>query len=382
MTIPRILIIAGSDSGGGAGIQADIKTVTMLGGHAMTAITAVTAQNTLGVQAVHPVPTEVVISQIDACLSDIGADAIKIGMIGSAYTANAVAERLADAQLPIVFDPVMVATSGATLADAATIASFGRLMRIATIVTPNLPELQRLSRGDDPIAAALALVSAHGCAVLVKGGHENGTDLVDALIETDNMTSWQSARIDTPHTHGTGCTLASAIATFLAMGMNLQQATDRARLFVRMALHAAPGLGAGNGPLGQGDVRLDLGASMRLNQVTLGCRDYATSVHFYRALGLKQLVDDPPNYARFEAPGGVTLSIEHSDKAPGDATIYFECDALDDVVYRLSQMGLQFDHPPIDQSWMWREARLRDPYGNMICLYQAGENRRYPPWRI
>jgi hydroxymethylpyrimidine/phosphomethylpyrimidine kinase len=382
VSIPRILIIAGSDSGGGAGIQADIKTVTMLGGHAMTAITAVTAQNTLGVDAVHPIPTETVMAQIDACLSDIGADAIKIGMIGSAYTAAAVAERLADLDLPIVFDPVMVATSGAALADAATIAAFEKLMRVATITTPNLPELQKLAKADDPIAAALALVSAHGCAVLVKGGHENGADLVDALIETDNMTSWQSARIDTRHTHGTGCTLASAIATFLAMGMNLQQATDRARLFVRMSLHAAPGLGGGSGPMGQGEVRLDLGASMRLNQVTLGCLDYAASVRFYRALGLRQIVDDAPNYARFEAPGGVTLSIENSDRKAGDATVYFECDALDDVVFQLSQAGMVFDHPPIDQPWLWREARLRDPHGNLICLYQAGENRRYPPWRI
>lgn len=382
MSVPRILIIAGSDSGGGAGIQADIKTVTMLGAHAMTAITAVTAQNTLGVDAVHPIPTEFVIAQIDACLSDIGADAIKIGMIGSAYTAAAVADRLADVKQPIVFDPVMVATSGAALADAGTIGAFERLMKIATIATPNLPELQKLARADDPIAAALALVSEHGCAVLAKGGHENGTDLVDALIETDNMTSWQSARIETRHTHGTGCTLASAIATFLGMGMNLQQAVDRARVFVRMALHAAPGLGGGSGPMGHGDVRLDLGASMRLNQVTLGCLDYAASVRFYRALGLRQIVDDPPNYARFEAPGGMTLSIEHSDRTAGDATVYFECDALDDVFYQLSQSGMQFDHPPIDQPWLWREARLRDPHGNLICLYQAGENRRFPPWRI
>lgn len=382
MTVPRILIIAGSDSGGGAGIQADIKTVTMLGGHAMTAITAVTAQNTLGVDAVHPIPTETVIAQIDACLSDIGADAIKIGMIGSAYTANAVADRLANIGVPIVFDPVMVATSGAVLADAATVAAFERLMRIATITTPNLPELQRLARGDDPIQSALHLVGQHDCAVLVKGGHENGADLVDALIETDNMTSWQSPRIDTPHTHGTGCTLASAIASFLAFGLPLQQATDRARLFVRLALHAAPGLGQGHGPMGQGDVRLDLGASMRLNQVTLGCLDYAASARFYRTLGLRQIVDEPPRYGRFEAPGGMTLSIEHSDRTAGDAVVYFECDALDDVVLQLSQGGLHFDHPPVDQPWLWREARLRDPHGNIVCLYQAGENRRFPPWRL
>ena len=169
---PRILIIAGSDSGGGAGIQADIKTVTMLGGHAMTAITAITAQNTLGVDDVHPVPTEMVIAQIDAVVRDIGVDAIKIGMIGSGFTAHVVADRLEqlEPRVPIIFDPVMVATSGAALADDSTIAAFNRLMDIATITTPNLPELQRLTGKDDPVEAALALVGAHGCAVMIKGG--------------------------------------------------------------------------------------------------------------------------------------------------------------------------------------------------------------------
>ena len=157
----RILIIAGSDSGGGAGIQADIKTVTMLGGHAMTAVTAITAQNTIGVTAVHPVPAEMILAQIDAVVGDIGVDAVKIGMIGSAFAAEQVAERLerlkADQpDLPIVFDPVMVATSGAALADDATIAAFGRLMDVATIATPNLPELKRLTSEEDPVAAALA----------------------------------------------------------------------------------------------------------------------------------------------------------------------------------------------------------------------------------
>ena len=162
----RILIIAGSDSGGGAGIQADIKTVTMLGGHAMTAVTAITAQNTLGVTAVHPVPAEMILAQIDAVVGDIGVDAVKIGMIGSAFAAEQVAERLEQLKaeqpgLPIVFDPVMVATSGAALADDATIAAFGRLMDVATIATPNLPELQRLTSEEDPVAAALHLVGEH-----------------------------------------------------------------------------------------------------------------------------------------------------------------------------------------------------------------------------
>ena len=155
--IPRILIVAGSDSGGGAGIQADIKTVTMLGGHAMTAVTAITAQNTLGVQAVMPVPTEMVIAQIDSVVGDIGVDAVKIGMIGSAETAEAVAERLESLAVPIVFDPVMVATSGSELADKATIAAFGRLMRIASVVTPNLPELAALGGLAQIVATSLLI---------------------------------------------------------------------------------------------------------------------------------------------------------------------------------------------------------------------------------
>ncbi len=167
MTKPaRVLIIAGSDSGGGAGIQADIKTVTMLGGHAMTAVTAITAQNTMGVTSIHPIPAEMILAQIDAVVSDIGVDAVKIGMIGSAFAAEQVARRLEQLKseqpgLPIVFDPVMVATSGSALADDSTIAAFGRLMDVATIATPNLPELNRLTSEEDPVAAALHLVGEH-----------------------------------------------------------------------------------------------------------------------------------------------------------------------------------------------------------------------------
>lgn len=242
--IARVLIIAGSDSGGGAGIQADIKTVSALGGHAMTAITAITAQNTLGVNAVHPVPADMVIAQIDAVLSDIGVDAVKIGMIGSAETAQAVADRLERLVLvPIVFDPVMVATSGAALADAGTIAAFERLMRLATLTTPNLPELEALG-GE-------AAVRAHGCALLVKGGHGADAVIVDRLVEPDGFeTLWSGSRIDTLHTHGTGCTLASAIATGLGQGMSLDESIVRARSYVHAALSSAPGLGQGHGPMG------------------------------------------------------------------------------------------------------------------------------------
>ena len=386
----RILIIAGSDSGGGAGIQADIKTVTMLGGHAMTAITAVTAQNTLGVTAVHPVPAEIVLAQIEAAISDIGVDAVKIGMIGSAFAAEQVATRLErlKAEQPgisIIFDPVMVATSGAALADDATVAAFGRLMDVATLATPNLPELARLTSEEDPVAAALHLVGAHGCAVLIKGGHEEGDALADALIETDNMTSWQGQRIATTSTHGTGCTLASAIATFLADGSTLADAVARAREFVRVALHDAPGLGQGAGPIGQQRVRLDVGAGPRLNQVTVTGKDYAKSVDFYRRLGLRQIVDSPENgYARFETAGGATFSVQiDPDETISPTTaVYLECDDLDERVEQLARSGIPFEHGPRNQPWMWREARLRDPDGNIIFLYKAGEARRFPPWRM
>jgi hydroxymethylpyrimidine/phosphomethylpyrimidine kinase len=242
--VPRILIIAGSDSGGGAGIQADIKTVTMLGGHAMTAITAITAQNTLGVQAVMPVPAEMVGAQIDSVLGDIGVDAVKIGMIGSAETAQAVADRLERLAVPIVFDPVMVATSGSVLAGAATVAAFERLMRIASVVTPNIPELEALG-GE-------AAVLAHGCHLLAKGGHAEGYEVVDRLISPSGpIRELHGKRFETTDTHGTGCTLASALATGLGKGFTIEKAFEQAISFVRIAILEAPGLGQGNGPLGQ-----------------------------------------------------------------------------------------------------------------------------------
>jgi hydroxymethylpyrimidine/phosphomethylpyrimidine kinase len=382
----RILVIAGSDSGGGAGIQADIKTITMLGGHAATAITAVTAQNTVGVDAVHPVPAEMILAQIDAVIGDIGVDAVKIGMVPSAFAAEAIAKRLEKLEnVPIVFDPVMVSTSGATLADDATVAAFGKLMKISTIVTPNLPELHRLTSEEDPVAAALHLVGEHGCAVLIKGGHDEGEALADALIETDNMTSWQGQRIDTKNTHGTGCTLASAIACFLGQGDGLISAVERARTFVRIALQDAPALGEGSGPIGQGRVRLDIGGGPRLNQVTVTGNNYRKSVEFYRGIGLKQIVDSPENgYARFETAGGATLSVQIDPEETISATtaVYLECDDLDERVEQLARSGIPFEHGPRNQPWMWREARLRDPSGNIIFLYKAGEARRFPPWRV
>ncbi|MBM3928530.1 MAG: bifunctional hydroxymethylpyrimidine kinase/phosphomethylpyrimidine kinase [Sphingomonadales bacterium] len=241
---PRVLIVAGSDSGGGAGIQADIKTVTMLGGHAMTAITALTAQNTLGVQGVMPVPADFVVQQMQSCIDDIGVDAVKIGMIGSADVAHAVADVLEGLDAPVVFDPVMIATSGAVLADDATIAAFERLMRRATVVTPNLPELAALG-GE-------AAVLGHGPSLLIKGGHADGEDVVDRIVTAHGeVARWSNPRIHTPQTHGTGCTLASAIATGLGGGLPLPTATERAIRFVRASLEAAPGLGQGHGPMGQ-----------------------------------------------------------------------------------------------------------------------------------
>ena len=373
----RILIIAGSDSGGGAGIQADIKTVTMLGGHAMTAVTAITAQNTLGVDAVHMVPTQMVIDQISAVVSDIGVDAVKIGMIGNAATAHAVADCLAELSCPIIFDPVMVATSGAVLADADSIAAFERLMRIATLTTPNLPELEALGGKDALLAQSFPL--------LIKGGHADGDDIIDTLHLTPGQSeSWSDARIQTRSTHGTGCTLASAIATGLGQGMELVPAITRARLFVRLALREAPGFGQGHGPMGHQSVREDaMVAGPSLNHVTVGCRDYAASVIFYKSLGLDLIVDSPSSgYARFEAPNGVTFSLHHSDNIASSIIVYFESKRLDAWVTELASQGFAFEQLPQDESWGWREARLLDPAGNIVCLYSAGENRRFPDWRI
>ena len=373
----RILIIAGSDSGGGAGIQADIKTVTMLGGHAMTAVTAITAQNTVGVQAVHAVPTDMVIAQIDSVLNDIGVDAIKIGMIGSPETCNAVAERLQNLDVPIVFDPVMVATSGSALADADTIAAFDRLMKIASLTTPNLPELEALGGREALLRRNIPL--------LIKGGHAEGENIVDRLdLGFNQSASWNDKRIETTSTHGTGCTLASAVATGLGQGLSVQLAVERARHFVRYALLNAPGLGAGHGPMGHGQVRAEpILAGPTLNQVTVGASDYLASVAFYKTLGLTQIVDSPDNgYARFEAANGTTFSIHAETAAAGQTVVYFEHWRIGNYCEQLVKAGLKFDQMPKSEGWGWTEARLRDPHGNLICLYNAGENRRFPPWRI
>ena len=250
MTTARVLIIAGSDSGGGAGIQADIKTVTMLGGHAMTAVTAVTAQNTRGVVDVLPLPLGIVEAQFRAVVDDIGVDAVKIGMLGTPDLADTVRRLLETLPrgVPVVLDPVMVATSGDALSAAGTARAMVDLLPLSALVTPNLPELDALG-GE-------AAILAHAPALLVKGGHAEGEAIVDRLLTpAGEIARWEDTRIATTSTHGTGCTLASGIATGLAQGLDLEAAIARARAFVRAALLAAPGLGGGHGPMGHQAVR-------------------------------------------------------------------------------------------------------------------------------
>ena len=259
---PRILAIAGSDSSGGAGIQADLKTIAMLGGYGMTAITAVTAQNSVGVQAIAPMSGDMVAEQIASCISDIGVDAVKIGMLHDADIIAHVARALEGVRAPIVLDPVMIATSGAALIDPdAIIALRETLFPRATIITPNLPELghligRSLTTSDQMVEAAEELSHMTGAAVLAKGGHTPDARIIDVLyVPQARAVQFDHARIDTPHTHGTGCTLSSAIATLLGHGQPLEHAVRLGRNFVIRAIEAAPGFGAGNGPLGHHAVR-------------------------------------------------------------------------------------------------------------------------------
>lgn len=254
----RLLSIAGSDSSGGAGIQADIKTASALGVYAMTALTAVTAQNTTGVGAIELLPPWFVAEQIRRCLADIGADAIKIGMLGSPAIAHAVAQTLHELAegVPVVVDPVMVATSGAHLAeDGVAQALKTDLFPRATLVTPNLPEAAQLcgfelSTADDTARAGAMLLAMGPQSVLIKGGHATGAAVTDTLFRLHHPPeSFSLPRIDTRHTHGTGCTLSTAIACGLGEGMDLVAAVERARAFVHRAIATAPGFGHGHGPL-------------------------------------------------------------------------------------------------------------------------------------
>ena len=255
----RVLILAGSDSGGGAGIQADIKTVTALGGYAATAITAITVQNTQGVSDVFKIPPEVVWAQARAVLDDIGADAFKTGMLGSRKMVEAVAALLDSAKdIPAVIDPVMIAKGGqALLSNKAVGAVLSLLVPRAALLTPNAPEAEALTGIavtdlDGQRRAGEALLKAGAEAVLVKGGHVPGDSVIDVLLTADGETLLEGPRIDTRHTHGTGCTLASACATGLAQGLPLGSAVARAWAYTAEAIRHAPGLGQGQGPLDHG----------------------------------------------------------------------------------------------------------------------------------
>jgi hydroxymethylpyrimidine/phosphomethylpyrimidine kinase len=253
----RVLVVAGSDSGGGAGIQADIKTVTMLDAYAATAITALTAQNTEGVFGVLPVPPDFIRRQIEIVLGDIGADAIKTGMLPDAAVIETLAGVLAEraATIPLVVDPVMAAKGGARLIDPDAVNALRTLLiGRATVLTPNLPEAEILTGGAIGDVAAMRAAGEDllrlGCrAVVVKGGHLPGDIVTDILVTQAGSRVWESARIVSRHTHGTGCTLASAIAVGLAQGLAIEMAVDRARSYVQRAIATAPGLGRGHGPL-------------------------------------------------------------------------------------------------------------------------------------
>jgi hydroxymethylpyrimidine/phosphomethylpyrimidine kinase len=252
----RVLVVAGSDSGGGAGIQADIKTITALGGYAMTAITALTAQNTEGVHGIHAVPPSFIEQQIDVVLEDLGADALKTGMLHDAAVIGAVASRISRWKIPVVVvDPVMVAKGGASLlAHDATTALTTQLLPLSTVVTPNAPEATALTgvaiaSESDLERAGRSLIALGARAALVKGGHVEGDEVTDVLVTTAGARTFRHPRLATRHTHGTGCTLASAIATGLAQGASLEQSVSDAIEYVVGAMKAAPGFGRGHGPL-------------------------------------------------------------------------------------------------------------------------------------
>ena len=254
----RVLIIAGSDSSGGAGIQADIKTVTALGGFAMTAVTALTAQNTMGVSGVVSIEPDFIVQQMRMVIEDIGVDVIKTGMLHNAAVIEAVCDVITEYDLPLIVDPVMYAKGGHPLLEPEAISSLrSRLVPMATVLTPNLPEAAALIEREigtvhDMRLAAQAFSELGASAVLLKGGHLTGPLLTDFLFAGSEQHRWDDIRIDTNHTHGTGCTLASAVATGLAQEIPLRDAVDRARAYVRQAILAAPGFGQGHGPLGHG----------------------------------------------------------------------------------------------------------------------------------
>ena len=253
----RVLIIAGSDSGGGAGIQADIKSSSALGAFATTAITALTAQNTLGVHGVMPVPVEFIDQQIKVVLSDIGADCIKTGMLHDASVIETVINALErDAGgIPVVIDPVMVAKGGAALLQKEAVSILNsRLLPRAKLLTPNIPEAEafvgrEIQGQNDMEALAQALFDLGPNAVLLKGGHMDGKVVRDILVTKNQITSYENLRINTRHTHGTGCTLASSIAAGIANGLPIEAAVEQAEWFLHKAIETAPKIGGGHGPI-------------------------------------------------------------------------------------------------------------------------------------
>ena len=255
MKMKTALTIAGSDCSGGAGIQADLKTMTMNGVYAMSAITALTAQNTTGVRAIQEAAPEFLKQQLDAIFEDICPDAVKIGMVASGELIRVIADRLKFHKAKnVVLDPVMVASSGAALLKHDAVQSLmGQLLPLADLVTPNIPEAQILSgmsieSGEDMVTAASRIGQACGCAVLLKGGHRIN-DANDLLFDRGELTWFEGRRIDNPNTHGTGCTLSSAIASNLAKGFTLAQSVQRAKDYVSGALAAMLELGNGSGPM-------------------------------------------------------------------------------------------------------------------------------------
>ena len=249
------LTIAGSDSSGGAGIQADIKTMTANGVYAMSAITALTAQNTTGVYGILEVTPEFLANQLDCIFTDIRPDAVKTGMVSSSALIEVIAQKLTQYKAEnLVIDPVMVATSGAKLiSDEAIETLKGKLLGLATLITPNIPEAQVISGMDirtaeDMERAAKAIYEAYGCAVLCKGGHQLN-DANDLLYSKEGARWYHGRRIANPNTHGTGCTLSSAIASNLAKGYSLDEAVERAKAYISGALAAMLDLGKGSGPM-------------------------------------------------------------------------------------------------------------------------------------
>ena len=256
---PRAMTIAGSDSGGGAGIQADLKTFAALGVYGTSALTAITAQNTVAVTDVHEIPTSAISAQIDAVLSDIGADAVKTGMLSSSAIIECVVESLGRhaGQLGVsrlVVDPVMVAKSGDSLLRSEAVSALKeRLIPLAAVVTPNIPEAETLTgmsivSDDDVAEAARRIVSMGARAVVVKGGHRDGP-ATDLYFDGENFREFTSPRFDTPNTHGTGCTFASAVAAGLAQGLTTEDAVGQAKVFVTEAIRASFPIGRGHGPL-------------------------------------------------------------------------------------------------------------------------------------